>query len=577
MLKNKSIAANVRFWMVVVAIAPLLIMMIQGYHCARQAVLQLTAGQLSTVVEAKQARVADWFQERQREMQSLAAFATVHGQCVGGCVPIQELFELAQHNNPAYESISLYSKDWKRIAHAGREMPDGEILLDPAFQTNLLTRSGVVISSPHIHKNGDIVIHIGRTAADGTQRVVAVLNLADTLYPLLNPLPSETIPTHSYIVTRKGTLLNQSTDGSPALETTVDLPPEFQQGGNRTATYKNAQNVPVLGAAATLPYLDWLLVSEATTRSAYAWLGVLRERAVITGIITLFSVLVLAWVFARRVTRPLHYMAGIAHRISEGHFGTRMEEQSGREHRELAEAFNRMLDEIDSAQARLSQAAALSAIGELSASIVHEMRNPLSAIKMNLDVLRQAAQGNSVCNELGEIAAEQIQRLEAMLGDLLQYGRILEIQKAPVPVADFMRELEACIRKEEGQEIQFVFRNPNGLETLPIDREQMLRALSNLVDNAVQASPPSGTVTVGIETPAPGKIKIEVADQGSGISDRVGEKLFEPFFTTKKKGTGLGLANVKKIVELHGGSIAFRNTQPGTIFTIVLPNEKESA
>ena len=576
LVNNRSIVASVLVSMVVVAIAPLLIMSLQGYHCARQAVLQLTTGQLATVVEAKQMRISDWLSEREHEMQSIAAFAELHADEDSECSTLQALLKQAQVNNPAYESITLYSADWKRLADSGHQMHDDELLLQAAFMSTLSSGADSAISSPHIHEDGMIGIHIGIPVSNGSQYIIAVLDLSGTLYPILDSQLGQNGHTRSYIIACDGLFLSPPDEGFKPLETRIELPPELTHG-SRTAIYSDFQGESVVGVSVSLDRLGWILVSEAPTQEALAWLRMLQKRALATGLFALALVILIAVQSARRISQPLRHMADTAHRISDGHYTTRMNHFPGREHAEVADAFNRMLDEIDRAQARLAQAAALSAIGQLSASIVHEMRNPLSAIQMNIEVLRHAVKDDPIHKELGEIAAEQVLRLETMLGDLLQYGKKVEIKKTAVPVADFVQELETCIRREEDQHVEFVFRNDSGADTLPIDHEQMLRAVSNLVDNAVQASPPNSIVTLTLKTsPAnPEDVLIEISDQGSGISERVAEKLFEPFFTTKKKGTGLGLANVKKIVELHGGSIAFRNGNLGAVFSITLPNERD--
>ena len=561
--------------MILVAVAPLLIMMIQGYHCARQAVLQLTGNQLITMVETKQMRIADWFVERQQEIKSLAAFATIHVENPDGCASVQGLFNQAHRNNPVYESMTLYSADWKRLASAGATVKDQELLLDEHFREKMSSQSEVVISLPHFHDDGAIVIHLGLSVAGGKQYVVTVLNLSDTLYPLLAQQPAGGLPVHSYILTKEGVALSPSTHGAPLLKTRVKLPAELLAGANQTALYTDAHGKRVLGAATLLEHLNWRLISESPTKDIYAWLVILRERAVGTGVATLIAVVFLAFFLAKRITRPLHYMSAVAHQISSGQYDTRMMEQSGREHRELAQAFNQMLDEIARAQARLAQAAALSAIGELSASIVHEMRNPLSAIKMNLEVLKQSAQDDPVSRELGDIASEQIQRLETMLGDLLQYGRTLEIKKQTVQVDDFVQELKRSIRLTEGKNIHFSFKNESQIKTLFVDTEHFLRAVTNLVDNAIQASPPNETVELSIhQDPTSHLLTFRVFNRGTGVPKRVAEKLFDPFFTTKDNGTGLGLSNVKKIVDLHGGQVSFENLDNGVAFILTLKNNE---
>ena len=574
LLKNRSIIVSVLISMMVVAIAPLLIMSLQGYHCARQAVLQLTTGQLATIVEAKQIQISDWLSEREHEMQFIAAFAELHADEASKCSTLQALLKKAQANNPAYESITLYSRDWKLIADSGRLMHDGELLLPVEIKATLSSGADSIISKPHIHEGGMIGIHIGIPIAGTDQYIIAVLDLSETLYPILASPLGQTGSIRSYIISSEGRFLSPPDEGLQLVETRIDLPPELTNGG-RTAIYSDFQGESVVGVSVSLDRLGWVLVSEAPTKEALAWLRMLQKRATVTGLIALALVILIAVKSASRIGQPLRHMADVAHRISDGHYTTRMKHFPGREHMEVADAFNRMLDEIDHAQARLAQAAALSAIGQLSASIVHEMRNPLSAIQMNLDVLKHAVQGDPVHEELAEIATDQVVRLEAMLSDLLHYGKKVEIRKTAVPVANFIQELEACIRQEKDQNVAFIFHNDCEADTLLIDHEQMLRAVSNLVDNAVQASPPGGAVALTLKRSRPHSeaLLIEISDQGEGIPERIAEKLFEPFFTTKQKGTGLGLANVKKIIELHGGSIAFRNNHSGAVFTITLPNE----
>jgi signal transduction histidine kinase len=567
MKKRRSIASGILFWMIIVAVTPLLIMSFQGYHCARQAVLQLKLDHLETVSEARRQSIMVWLDERANELRS-------HGATMNDAACNCSAGELL-NINPAYESITLFSNDWNRISFFGPDTHSTELLLPPAFRERLESETEYVVSPPHLHPNGVIGIHIGIAIPEKKRYAVAVLDLTPTLYPILTEPLGSGGAILSYIRTADGRVLNPS-DGTFQVLEAENYPPHTPEHTEHLMPYIGLFGDQVVGTAVPLEGLDWMLISEAPARDALAWMRILRTRAAVTGVITLAFVIVLARLSTRRITRPLRHLADVAHEVADGRYTTRMQIFPAREHAEVAEAFNRMLDEIDRAQARLAQAAALSAIGELSASIVHEMRNPLSAIKMNLEVLQQAVADDPVHRELGEIAAEQVQRLKTMLDDLLQYGKMIALEKVEVPIEEFMQKIEACIRYDESKTVAFSFSNKSDVSMLQIDREHMLRAVSNLVDNAVQAAPADSTVYLTAQRDADGNgVILEVADAGPGISGRVAEKLFEPFYTTKKKGTGLGLANVKKIVELHGGTISFRNTNPGTAFTITLPTDRE--
>ncbi|MDF7806184.1 ATP-binding protein [Pontiellaceae bacterium B12219] len=577
MNKNRSIAESVRLWMIAVAIAPLIIMALQGYHCAREAVLELKHEQLQVVAQAKEQRILDWIQERSRELTMLSRFVALdlHETPSTNCPIIEAAIESSiLLNDSAYESIELYSRDWKPVWGRRSELHDESLLLPPSFREELEKSEGAVISKPHIHENGMIGIHIGvplDVKHDSlAQYIIAVLELSSTVYPALAPETSKATAVQSCIVSETGLLLTGVPDGVRSDKRVVKLPDALVKADGKPAVYHNFDQQKVVGVATHIDELGWILITEAKTHHAFMWLHHLKVRAVITGIIALALVLVLAAKSARRISNPLRHMAEVAQSVSLGQFDARMQYFPGREHVLVADAFNQMMDEIERAKETLAHAAALSAIGKLSASIVHEMRNPLSAVMMNLSVIKGAVQEDPVHAELAEIASDQALRLEVMLNDLLLFGKKIELDKVAVTVDEFCKEVSACIRTEEVENVSFEISNQH-MKPLFVDKEQMLRAVTNLVDNALQASPANGTVILTVRESDAAETLFEVRDQGEGISERVGEKLFEPFFTMKKRGTGLGLPNVKKIVELHGGDISFVSSQEGSVFTIRLP------
>jgi signal transduction histidine kinase len=577
MKKNRSIAESVRRLMIAVAIAPLVIMAVQGYHCARQAVLELKHEQLQVVAQAKEQRIVDWIHERSNELMMLSRFVALdlHRTPSTNCPIIEAAIESSfLLNDSAYESIELYSKEWHPVWGRKSKAHDESLLLPPSFKEELKNAEGAILSKPHIHEDGMIGIHIGIPLdvkhESSAKYIIAVLELSSTVYPALAPETSEATAVQSCIVSETGLLLTGLPDETTSTERMVKLPEVLNKEGDKPVVYRNFDQRTVVGVATHIDELGWILLTEAETKHAFMWLHHLKVRAVITGLIALSLVLWLAAKSAKKISTPLRHMADVALSVSEGHFDTRMKHFPGREHVQVADAFNQMLDEIERAKEALAHAAALSAIGKLSASIVHEMRNPLSAVMMNLSVLRGVVNDDPVHAELAEIASDQARRLETMLNDLLLFGKKIELHKVAVSVDDFCKEVASCVRGEEVENVSLDVVN-NHHSPLFVDKEQMLRAVTNLVDNALQASPADGAVTLTVRESEPLETVLEVRDHGSGISDRVGEKLFEPFFTTKKRGTGLGLPNVKKIVELHGGTISFVSSPEGSVFSITLP------
>jgi two-component system sensor histidine kinase PilS (NtrC family) len=207
------------------------------------------------------------------------------------------------------------------------------------------------------------------------------------------------------------------------------------------------------------------------------------------------------------------------------------------------------------------------------------MRNPLASIKLNLSAVREVFAEGSEDRELADIALQEAARVEAMLNDLLAYGKPLELHLEPTPVTQLLqRAMDHAKAECREQDVDLIIDYRGNEETvLLIDKEQMLRALCNLIDNAVSFSPSQGTlgVSVAMAPDRPHVIDIAVRDRGPGVPSEHLGKVFDPFFTTRERGTGLGLANVKKAVECHGGTVTVNNhPEGGAVFTIRLPVDK---
>ncbi|MDA3972289.1 MAG: ATP-binding protein [Desulfobulbaceae bacterium] len=232
-------------------------------------------------------------------------------------------------------------------------------------------------------------------------------------------------------------------------------------------------------------------------------------------------------------------------------------------------------NEIDRA---LAQTASLARIGELTSSIAHEMRNPLSSIKMNIQTIEhELGDVNPVFHELATIAKDQSLRLEVMLNDLLSYGKPLTPQVVRTTFNTLLDETLIAVaqdKKEKGVILEIV----DKLQDIPleIDKELMIRALSNLLLNAIQWSPTRGKIFISSRLTSRlashDQAVIEVRDSGPGLDPDKKHRLFQPFMTTRQGGTGLGLANVRKIVEYHGGSVTGADhVLGGAVFTITFP------
>jgi two-component system sensor histidine kinase PilS (NtrC family) len=234
-------------------------------------------------------------------------------------------------------------------------------------------------------------------------------------------------------------------------------------------------------------------------------------------------------------------------------------------------------------EADLKRADRLAAIGELSARIAHEIRNPLASISGSVQLITQGEGADRYDKKLLNIVQRETDRLNELIKDFLVYARPVEPFIIPILLRQFLFDLSALLRTDPRFERVTIGNEcPEGL-TIVADRDQIQQVFWNLFVNAAEAMPGGGEILIGAEVlrgadmgVRPGNaVKISVADNGKGISPNDLQKVFEPFYTTKAGGTGLGLATVYRIIESHAGRIRV-DSRPdeGTVFTILLPSSR---
>jgi signal transduction histidine kinase len=241
---------------------------------------------------------------------------------------------------------------------------------------------------------------------------------------------------------------------------------------------------------------------------------------------------------------------------------------------ELAKA-NKQLRE---AEAQVRRTERLAALGQLSAGLAHEIRNPLSTIKGSAEVLLKNVDGNgAVAHELAGFISTEVDRTNALVTRFLDFARPLALRLDKTEIAEVIDEAVAQVEKHTPPLDVSIYKNYSpDIPPFLFDRQLIERVLYNLILNAAQASPPQGSITV--KTRQVGDtVEISVIDRGSGIATKDRESIFNPFFTTKSSGVGLGLAIVSKIVDEHGGQITVESEPgAGSVFHVFLPfREKE--
>lgn len=585
-----SIRAQLLASMLLISLLPLLILGSQGYHCARQAVIDLSSEHLRSILSDRQAQIDAWLAERTADITSLVSLSAMAEDVVpapgtgspGNRLLLREALESFRSRDPAYENLWVLDAQGNVIAAAPRSGDANAGAQTHKFASRLPPERGVLVELDLDDNSGAAGLWLGAAIRNDSGApagfLVAKLVLRRALDPLLKDRNGLRSTGRVYVVSRDLQAIAGPSipDAGSVVGSKLDAIAARNAAGSIPAVdeCRDYSGQPVLAIAAPILSGQCILVAEMDAGEALGWLGILLKRVLVTAALTLAVVFFVALWASRKVASPLKMLARVAFRIRSGHGEERVGPLNSLEAEEVRQAFNRMLDELKGQQDQIVRSATLAAMGQLTASIVHEMRNPLSSIKINLQALRRAAEPDPILGELGSIALEQIARLDGMLTDLLRYGQPIELKVQPVSFSEVAKTaLEGVLELADAKQVRVSIEDDSNGVPLTVDSEQMCRALSNLARNAIEASPRDVAVTIACRAAndATGCIELRVSDSGPGLSEETLQRVFDPFFTTKPGGTGLGLANVRKIVALHGGSVTAANrTGGGAVFSIRL-------
>ncbi|HEX4421698.1 MAG TPA: ATP-binding protein [Kofleriaceae bacterium] len=227
------------------------------------------------------------------------------------------------------------------------------------------------------------------------------------------------------------------------------------------------------------------------------------------------------------------------------------------------------------AVSELLDARRLAALGQFAAAIAHDIRTPLTSISMNVQILRRKLQLPDDDREHLDIALEELARLDRSVAEILDFAKPVKLMSEPIDVAELIETTKKNLSPvlfERGVAVQIEPSTGRDALTVQGDPQRLRQVLTNLVDNAANASRPGAAVTLRAVATADRGVAIEVEDHGRGIGADDLPRIFEPFFTTRPDGTGLGLAIVHKVIRAHGGDIKVKSTLgAGSTFTITLP------
>lgn len=276
--------------------------------------------------------------------------------------------------------------------------------------------------------------------------------------------------------------------------------------------------------------------------------------------------------YTRRVLRPVAQITARANVVASGDLTPRPAISTPDEIGDLARTFESMVEAIARANRELVESERLATIGKMAAHVTHEVRNPLSSIALNLELLQDELPEDSEARALHSAIAREVARLGQLTEQYLSLTRRDRPHLQPDDLGDVVNEAMVFLREDlRRARVESTIEIADSLPTVWIDEAQIRQVVVNLVRNARQAMPDGGRLRVVVDREGDAVV-LSIEDTGTGIDEQTRKRLFEPFSTTKSHGTGLGLAICKQIVEAHRGTIEYEHNEPrGTRFLVRLP------
>jgi signal transduction histidine kinase len=323
-------------------------------------------------------------------------------------------------------------------------------------------------------------------------------------------------------------------------------------------------------SVATRP--DTFIAVIAQSSELIAATKALTRTVLIAATLSVLVMVLVSQVVARRVTAPLDALVAFTRDVSPS--GSTQRARVGNDEvGRLAAAFNDMLDRLDRSRDALVRSEKLALAGLIAARVAHDVRNPLSSMKIQAQLLDACLGDQTKSRKLLDAVMRDIQQLESVVRDLIELARPGELKCHPesikTVVTDVLQQLAAQLSYRK---IVVDAKVAEHLPLVDLDLARFRQVLINLIGNAADAMPTGGTLLIAAALGEGPSVVLDVCDDGVGIDPAVRDRVFDPFVSTKRDGVGLGLVNAKAVVESHGGALHLDAQVPkGTRARIVLP------
>lgn len=582
-------------WFLLFSLVPLLGSNMVGYLESQGIIERLIERHLAAIADVEAQHIRDQVDRLLMDLQAISAgneflAAGALRESGGPAHPmtgvadreaVEAHLSRKRHELPAFELLFLQRPDGSVVASTG-SVPPGSVLgpdeetggprfetlqrgsSDSAGNARPWFRLSVAVRTGHGHLAGYLV---------GLMRPAGLVRLLEIPEHLAGSI-------ESFIVDERGRPLFVSHPHGEVDYGTALASPLLARHTGSFARYPDREGVEVIGTAVSIEGVPWRYVAEFPVSHALGPLRNLRRLSVIFGGAFAIVLIVTALLVAGGIVAPIGRLVRATRRVAAGDLEVQVEVEETDEIGELERAFNEMTGELARTSARVEElhqreierAQQLATVGELASGVAHEIKNPVVGISNGLDLVRRRIGRDETLEPIMDEMSHQLARIELAVRDLLAFARPATPSLAPVDGNQVVeRALRLAQPAAERAKVALDFRPHPSLPEIQADEELLHQALVNLVMNAIQATPPRGSVAVSTHV-LNGHVHFEVADTGKGIVPDDLDDIFKPFFTTRHSGSGLGLPITREIVERHGGRVEVESrVGRGSTFTVVMP------
>jgi two-component system NtrC family sensor kinase len=601
-----SLRARLLLLVLAAAFIPLFIVTFISLRYAEQVTKAILYAHLHGVTQNKAEAIARWLSERITDVRVIADSKALKSM---------DTYEIDSY----LESMKAHYLDYRRILLVDLQ---GKIVADTAdrrenyqdsywFQKAM--EQGEYISDAFW--DGDELMFLIAVAISENEPVGVLCEFIDLRY--LSKFASDMSlgrSGESYLINKDGFIIAHK-QRERILRSPVgnlDLLTRLSESGTGLEVYQNYRGVQVMGAQTWIPKpsvdmpmpLQWLLVAEQDTDEVFE--EVSKYKIAITGLLLLLSCIVALGciLISRTIVRPVKELADATLAIAAGNFDKQLNVNRRDEVGRLTIAFNQMArqlrsyyaglenritstreelekvsDELKKSKEVLARSEKLVALGQVSAGVAHEIRTPLTSIKLFIQSLETMFPSDDEVLEDFSIIKGEMERMEDIIDRFLSFARPAEPKFESVNMNQILSDAIylARTRLERGK-IVIETEYDDNLPLIAGDRQQLKQVFLNMLLNSIEAMPDGGKITlatnlIGVSSRDTKLLKITITDTGCGIDAASRRYIFDPFFTTKDSGTGMGLAIAFTVIGQHGGLIEVESeSSKGSTFTVYLPS-----